>query len=58
MSGLESVEEFHKRYPGKPGTLEHVLGGPPTSERHTVTSGGAGDRLKDCKDQYRADGWN
>jgi len=30
VDGLQAVDEFHKRYPGKPGPLENVLGGPRT----------------------------
>jgi hypothetical protein len=28
VDGLQAVEEFHQRYPGKPGPLEDALGGP------------------------------
>jgi hypothetical protein len=28
VDGIQVVEEFHQRYPRKPGPLEHVLGGP------------------------------
>jgi hypothetical protein len=28
VNGLQAVDEFHKRYPRKPGPLENVLGGP------------------------------
>jgi hypothetical protein len=28
VNGLQAVEEFHQRYPGKPGPLENALGGP------------------------------
>jgi hypothetical protein len=28
VNGLQAVDEFHKRYPGKPGPLEDVLRGP------------------------------
>jgi hypothetical protein len=30
VDGLQAVEEFHQRYPQKPGPLENGLGGPPT----------------------------
>ena len=30
VDGLQAVEEFHQRYPQKPGPLENVLGGPRT----------------------------
>jgi len=30
VNRLQAVDEFHKRYPGKPGPLENVLGGPRT----------------------------
>ena len=30
VDGLQTVDEFHKRYPRKPGPLENVLGGPRT----------------------------
>jgi len=30
VDGLQAVDEFHKRYPGKPGPLENGLGGPRT----------------------------
>jgi len=26
VDGLQTVEEFHKQYPAKPGLLENVLG--------------------------------
>jgi len=28
VDGLQAVDEFHQRYPQKPGPLENVLGGP------------------------------
>jgi hypothetical protein len=28
VDGLQAVEEFHQRYPGKPGPLGNALGGP------------------------------
>jgi hypothetical protein len=28
VDGLQAVEEFHQRYPEKPGPLENALGGP------------------------------
>jgi len=28
VDGLQAVEEFHQRYPVKPGPLENALGGP------------------------------
>jgi hypothetical protein len=28
VDGLQAVEEFHQRYPRKPGLLENALGGP------------------------------
>jgi hypothetical protein len=28
VNGLQAVDEFHKRYPRKPGPLENALGGP------------------------------
>ena len=28
VDGLQAVEEFHQRYPRKPGPLENALGGP------------------------------
>jgi predicted GH43/DUF377 family glycosyl hydrolase len=28
VEGLQEVEEFHQQYPGKPGPMENVLGGP------------------------------
>jgi predicted GH43/DUF377 family glycosyl hydrolase len=28
VDGLQAVEEFHQRYPAKPGPLSNVLGGP------------------------------
>jgi len=30
VDGLQAVDEFHRRYPGKPGPLENNLGGPRT----------------------------
>jgi len=30
IDGLQAVDKFHRRYPGKPGPLEKVLGGPRT----------------------------
>ena len=30
VDGLQAVDEFHQRYPQKPGPLEDVLGGPRT----------------------------
>ena len=30
VTGLQAVDEFHQWYPGKPGPLEEVLGGPRT----------------------------
>jgi hypothetical protein len=32
------VEEFHRRYPGKPGPLENALGGPRAYGGDTVTA--------------------
>jgi hypothetical protein len=28
VDGLQAVEEFHQRYPTKPGPLESAIGGP------------------------------
>ena len=39
VDGLQAVDEFHQRYPRKPGRLVNVLGGLRTYEGDTVTAG-------------------
>lgn len=37
VDGLQAVDQFHQHYPGKLGSLEQVLGVPPTEGGDTVT---------------------
>jgi hypothetical protein len=41
VNGLQAVDEFHKRYPGKPGPLDNDLGGPRALGGDTVTALGS-----------------